>query len=121
MPIDVLGSMPADLPVSSPEKVGLSAERLGRIGPLIDRYIDSQLIPGALTLVARRGRIAHCEVRGFANVEKQIPLRADTIFRIASMTKPWGASTSAVMIRVVEPVRILSRCSHPLNSAMPTS
>ena len=102
MTIDVLGSMPTDLPVSSPEEVGLSAERLGRIGPLIDRYIDSQLIPGALTLVARHNRVAHCEVRGYANVEKQVPLGADSIFRIASMTKP---ITSVALMQLYEQAR----------------
>ena len=85
---DALRSLPGDLHTAAPEDVGLSSERLGRIGSVVDRYIDAQLIPGALTLVARHGRIVHCEVRGHANVERQIPLRGNTIFRIASMTKP---------------------------------
>ncbi|NQZ98242.1 MAG: beta-lactamase family protein [Myxococcales bacterium] len=114
MTIDVLRSLPSDLPIASSEEVGLSAERLQRIGPLIDRYVDAELIPGALTLVARRGRIAHCEVRGFANVEKQIPLRADTIFRIASMTKP---ITSVALMLLYEQGRF--QLSDPIAKWLP--
>ena len=114
MAIDALGSLPTDLPVASPEEVGLSAERLGRIGPLIDRYVDAQLIPGALTLVARHGQIAHCELRGHANVEKQIPLRADSIFRIASMTKP---ITSVALMLLYEQARF--QLSDPISKWLP--
>ena len=114
MPIDSLGSMPADLPVASAEEVGLSTERLARIGPLIDRYIDSQLIPGALTLVARHNRIAHCEVRGYANVEKQTPLAADSIFRVASMTKP---ITSVALMQLYEQARF--QLNDPISKWIP--
>jgi len=114
MTIDVRDSLPSDLPIAPCETVGLSAERLGRIGPLIDRYVDAQLIPGALTLVARRGQIAHCEVRGFANVEKQVPLRPDTIFRIASMTKP---ITSVALMQLYEQARF--QLSDPISKWLP--
>ena len=99
MAIDALSSLPTDLPIAKPDEVGLSADRLGMIGPLIDRYLEAQLIPGALTLVARQNRIAHCEVRGYANVEQQRPLHSDTIFRIASMTKP---ITSVALMQLYE-------------------
>jgi hypothetical protein len=59
MAVDALSSLPADMPIALPDEVGLSGERLERIGPLIDRYLEAQLIPGALTLVARRNRIVH--------------------------------------------------------------
>ncbi len=118
MPIDaqhsVLAQLPSDLPVASPEDVGLSAERLGRIGPMIDRYVGEQLIPGALTLVARRGQVVHCEVRGHANVESGTPLRADTIFRIASMTKP---ITSVALMQLYEQARF--GLSDPISKWLP--
>ncbi len=76
------------LPFADPDEVGMSSERLKLIQPMIRGYIDQQLIPGAVTMVARQGKIVHFEVQGFQNVEKQIPMTKDTIFRMASMTKP---------------------------------
>ena len=76
------------LPFADPAEVGLSEERLQRIAPLIQSYIDQDLIPGAVTMVARHGKIAHFDVQGYQDVEKQTPMTKDTIFRIASMTKP---------------------------------
>jgi CubicO group peptidase (beta-lactamase class C family) len=77
-----------DLPVAKPEEVGLSPARLARIGPAMQRYIDKNLISGSVTLVARKGRVAHLEARGLKNVQAKEPMTADTIFRLASMTKP---------------------------------
>ena len=114
MAIDALNSLPTDLPIALPGELGLSADRLGRIGPLIDRYLEAQLIPGALTLVARRNQIAHCEVRGYANVETQRPLRSDTIFRIASMTKP---ITSVAFMQLYEQGRF--QLSDPISKWLP--
>lgn len=76
------------LPYAKPEEVGLSSGRLQRITPLVQEYIDRQLIPGAVTMVARRGKIAHFDVQGYQDAEEQIPMTKETIFRIASMTKP---------------------------------
>ena len=88
MSSDLLDSLPDSLPVTNPAEVGMSAERLERIGPVIERYIDRQLIPGALSLVARHGKIVHFQARGYRNAEQKLPVEGDTIFRIASMTKP---------------------------------
>ena len=72
-----------------PESVGLSSERLARIEEHLERrYLAPRKIAGALTLVARRGRIAHLKAVGSADLERGVPLRDDTIFRIYSMTKP---------------------------------
>ena len=73
----------------TPEEVGLSSERLGRIDEhLRERYIEPGKISGALTLVARKGRLAHCSALGHMELEGKRPLEEDTIFRIYSMTKP---------------------------------
>jgi len=74
--------------IVTPELVGMSTERLSRIGPAMQRYIDAQLVPGTVTLVARRGEVVHFEARGYMDVESQKPMRRDAMFRIASMTKP---------------------------------
>jgi CubicO group peptidase (beta-lactamase class C family) len=76
------------LPFADPEDVGMSADRLKRIEPMIRGYIEKQLIPGAVTMVARQGKIVHFDVQGYQNAEKKIPMTKETIFRIASMTKP---------------------------------
>ena len=79
-----------------PEAVGLSAERLQRINQLIERKIGEDRLVGAITLVARRGKVAHLAVAGKADVEADKPLKADAIFRIYSMTKP--VTTVAAMM-----------------------
>ena len=63
--VAVLPVAAATLPDTRPEEVGLSKERLQRIHETIQRHIDSQDISGAVTLVARKGRIAHLEAHGF--------------------------------------------------------
>ena len=68
--------------------LGFDRERLGRIRPIIDKYISDDKIAGAVTLVARRGEIAHFESTGYADRESQTPMQNDNIFRIYSMTKP---------------------------------
>lgn len=72
----------------SPEAVGLSSDRLERIAPAMQSYIDSGKLAGMSTLIARNGKIAHFEVQGQRNIEQQLPMEKDTIFRIYSMTKP---------------------------------
>jgi CubicO group peptidase (beta-lactamase class C family) len=75
--------------IVKPEEVGLSTERLARIDRhLNQRYIEPKKIAGALTLVARRGRIAYFSPLGLMDLERNKAMTGDTIFRIYSMTKP---------------------------------
>ena len=76
------------LPTAAPEDVGLSSLRLKRIGTVMDGLIEENKIAGAVTLVSRRGKIAHLETHGMADKENRKPMSEDTIFAIASMTKP---------------------------------
>jgi len=85
------------LPAAKPEEVGMSSERLARIKPAMQRYIDGGLVPGTVTLVARRGKIVHFEALGWRDAEAKAPMTTDTIFRIASMTKPI-ASVALMML-----------------------
>jgi CubicO group peptidase (beta-lactamase class C family) len=73
---------------AEPEEVGLSSARLGNVTRLVQGYVDSGKLPGALTLVARRGKVVHFETYGQADAETGRPMTADTIVRIYSMTKP---------------------------------
>jgi CubicO group peptidase (beta-lactamase class C family) len=80
-----------------PEDVGLSSERLRRITDVLKSDVDKGLIPGAVVLVARHGKIALHEALGYRDREAGTPMGPDTLFRIASMTKPF-TSVSAMML-----------------------
>ncbi len=84
----VFSLVAADLPVVAPDRAGLSAEALARATRAIEDDVAAGRIPGALGLVARRGRIVYQEARGDADREAGKPMREDAIFRIYSMTKP---------------------------------
>jgi CubicO group peptidase (beta-lactamase class C family) len=85
---------------ANPEEFGFSAERLQRINDVIQRHIDAKHISGAVTLVARNGRVAHFEAHGLMDIESKKLMRKDAIFVLASMTKP--VTGVAVMMLVEE-------------------
>ena len=104
----------AAVPSGRPEDVGLSTERLQRINQVVQRYIDAKEIAGAVTVVSRRGRVAHFEAQGLMDIERNAPMRKDGIFRMASMTKP--VIGVAIMI-MLEEGRI--RLSDPVSKFIP--
>ncbi len=81
----------ATINVTKPEDSGMSAERLARIKPLIQKHISAEDLSGAVTLVARRGKVVHFEALGQADMEAGKPMQTGTLFRMASMTKPMTA------------------------------
>src|SRR5471030_1459106 len=92
-----------------PEDVGMSSERLQRVNDVIKSYIDSNQISGAVTMVSRKGRIAHFEAQGLMDLEAKTPMRKDAIFRMASMSKPvTGVAILMLMeegkLRLTDPV-----------------
>jgi CubicO group peptidase (beta-lactamase class C family) len=74
--------------MGTPESVGMSAERLARIRPAVEKHIGEDRIAGAVTLVARRGQVVHLDAVGLMDREHGKPMQTDTIFRLYSMTKP---------------------------------
>ena len=88
--IVVLGltNVSSDTPTARPEDVGLSSERLQRISQMIQRRIGAGDIAGAVTAVARKGRVAHLSAQGVMDLESKQPMTPASMFRIASMTKP---------------------------------
>lgn len=89
----VVGTGPAwaeaPLPrAASPEEVGLSSAQLARIEAVTRAHIESGMVPGAVMLVARKGKIAWQKTLGYRDREAKDPMRPDSIFRIYSMTKP---------------------------------
>ena len=83
-------SLPArtSLVTASPEAVGLSSERLERIGNAIQKSVNDSRIAGGVSLVARNGQVAYFKAVGMADREAKKPMRTDSIFRICSMSKP---------------------------------
>ena len=75
-----------------PESVGLSSERLERINELMQKNIDAGNISGAVTLVARHGKIAHLQAQGVMDIASGKPMETDSVFRLASMSKPCTSS-----------------------------
>jgi CubicO group peptidase (beta-lactamase class C family) len=104
----------AVVPTGRPEDVGLSSERLQRINEVVQRYIAAKDIAGAVTVVTRRGRMAHFEAHGLTEVEPKTPMRKDGIFRIASMTKP---VTGVAVLMLVEEGKI--RLTDPVSRFIP--
>jgi CubicO group peptidase (beta-lactamase class C family) len=88
---------------AKPEKVGFSTERLGRIREAVARHLEARSLAGAVTLVARHGRIAQFEAHGRQDIEAKRPMPRDGIFRLASMSKP---ITAAVVMMLIEEGRI---------------
>jgi CubicO group peptidase (beta-lactamase class C family) len=89
---------------ASPESAGMSRAALDRLEQHLKlRYLDSGRFPGTQLLIYRRGKIVHSTVQGFADVERKMPVKDDTIYRIYSMTKP---ITSVAFMMLVEEGRV---------------
>jgi CubicO group peptidase (beta-lactamase class C family) len=99
---------------AKPEEVGLSSSRLARIGQALNQQITERNFPGAVALVARRGRIAYFEAIGQRDPKTGAPMTKDAIFRLYSMTKPF---TSAALMQLVEDGRV--RLNDPVGSYLP--
>jgi CubicO group peptidase (beta-lactamase class C family) len=84
------------LPTTSPDSVGLSAQRLERIGAAMQKSIDEGRVAGTVTLVARKGKAAWFKAQGMMDKEAGKAMAPDAIFRICSMTKP--ITSTAVMM-----------------------
>ena len=88
-----------DIKHVKPEKVGLSGERLARIDKTMQTYANDRILPGAVILIARHGKVAHLSAVGMMDAESEKPMKTDTIFRLASMTKPM---TSVALLTLYE-------------------
>jgi CubicO group peptidase (beta-lactamase class C family) len=98
--LPLAAALAGSVPTGTPEQVGMSSERLQRVNEVVKRHIDAGDVAGAVTLVARRGRIVHFEAAGYKDLESRTPMPKDAIFRLASMSKPITAA--AIMILVEE-------------------
>jgi CubicO group peptidase (beta-lactamase class C family) len=99
LPVLALTLAAASLPkASKPEDLGLSGERLARIHQMIQRHIDAGDITGAVTLVARHGQLAWVDAAGIQDLDTKQPMTRESLFRMASMTKPVIGTAMMMMI-----------------------
>ena len=103
-----------DLPLATPESVGMSSERLQRVDEYFQRFIDDNQIVGAVTLIARKGKVVHHSALGWKYKEEDVAMTTDTIFGLASMTKP---IVSAALMMLFEEGRF--RLDDPISDWIP--
>ena len=99
---------------AAPETVGMSKERLARIGQALNAQIEAKSFPGAVVLVARKGRVAYFEAFGQLDPKTGSPMTKDAIFRLYSMTKPF---TSVAAMMLVEDGKL--RLGDPVGMYLP--
>jgi CubicO group peptidase (beta-lactamase class C family) len=104
----------ASLQGAKPEELGFSPERLARIAQTVERHIKAHDIAGAVTLVARRGRIAQFEAYGYADLASRKPMSKDSLFWIASMSKP---ITGVAILMLLEEGKL--RLTDPVSKFIP--
>ncbi len=97
VPLTVLSAFADPAIVSEPESAGFSSARLVRIDKALQAYVDRKEVPGVVGLIARNGKVVYHKSFGYRDVDAKDPMSIDTIFRIASMTKPI-ASVAAMML-----------------------
>src|SRR5262249_26017675 len=95
--VAVPSALAQPLPIPKPEQVGMSSQRLARIAPALKQEIDQGRLPGAVVMVARKGKLVYSESFGFQDKAAGTPMKADAVFRIYSMTKPL-VSVAAMML-----------------------
>jgi len=89
----------AGLPEAPPESVGLDPVRLARIDEVVTRAISGKAVPGAVVLVGRRGKVAYARAAGLRSVcPCDEPMTRDTLFDMASLTKPVATATSVMIL-----------------------
>lgn len=113
--IATLASAAANLPAAGKaEELGFSSDRLKRIHETMEQHIAAHDISGAVTLVMRKGRLAHFEAHGMADVESKKPMPKDALFRIWSMTKP---VTGVAILMLMEEGKV--RLNDPVSRFIP--
>jgi CubicO group peptidase (beta-lactamase class C family) len=101
--VPLLGAAPAaaadpPLPRGTPASVGMSAERLARIGEALRGEVERNRLPGAVVAIARRGRLVHYEAIGYLDRERGTPMTTDAVFALASMTKPMAGVAALILL-----------------------
>jgi len=94
------GARAEDRPPARPEAAGFVPSKLKRIDALLNEAVEKHQIAGSVALLIRKGQVGYLHAAGLRDVEARAPMTSDTLFRIASMTKP--ITSVAVMMLVDE-------------------
>jgi CubicO group peptidase (beta-lactamase class C family) len=81
-----------------PEEAGFSSERLAKVCPSLQKFVDKQYVPNIITLVARHGKIVHYEAQGYMDFESKKPATKDTIYRLWSNSKPITGTATMICV-----------------------
>jgi CubicO group peptidase (beta-lactamase class C family) len=84
--------------VTKPESLGLSSERIQRIGNVMKQEVSKGTFPGAVVLIAREGKVVYFDAYGYLDGKKEKPMSKDAIFCIASMSKPIVIAAAMMMV-----------------------
>lgn len=87
-----------ELPSGTPEEVGMSTEGLNGIDELMQKFVDDEVIQGAVVGIGRRGKVAYYEAHGFSDQDTRAPMQRDAMFQMASSTKPILGVAAMMMI-----------------------
>ncbi len=85
-------------PIVEPEQVGLSSQRLARITPSLQKYVETKRVPHLITLVARHGKLVHYEAQGYMDFDSGRPALKDTIVRLWSNSKPIAGVATMICV-----------------------
>jgi CubicO group peptidase (beta-lactamase class C family) len=99
---------------AKPEQVGMSAQRLARVSEVLKQEVEQGRLPGVVVMVARKGKVVYTDAFGFQDPAAKTPMRADTVFRIYSMTKPL---VSVALMQLVEDGRV--QLTDPVSKFLP--
>ena len=86
------------VPVTTPESAGMSSARLARLAAVFGKEIEDKKLPGAVMMVARKGKVVYVHALGVRDPKTGDPMRTDTIFRIYSMTKPIVSVAAMILV-----------------------
>ena len=103
------------LPVASPESVGVSSKRLEKISQAMQAEVEQKRLPGAVVMVARKGKLVYSQAFGKLNNGSDAPMQIDSVFRIYSMTKPL---VSTALMMLVEDGKV--QLTDPVSKYLPT-
>ena len=84
--------------VDRPEELGFAGNRLERVTTTFQGYVDNGQLPGAVVLIARNDKVAYFNAFGYSDRERKVAMTTDSIFRIASMTKPIVSAAAMILV-----------------------
>lgn len=103
------------LPKATPESVGMSSERLKKITAVMQQEVTDKKLPGAVVMIARKGKLVYSEAFGSLNNQAGAPMQTDSIFRLYSMTKP---IVSTALMMLVEDGKV--QLTDPVSKFLPS-